>query len=218
MSSHEEHEETVRQATEDGGVASDDFEVIGKGSNSSPSDSTPSDSSPSERKDSDRLPPLWILPVLLGVFILAVNGAVLIQPRLRWMFRPIGYVSAVSFILAATSTFVGLFLIVYAIVLRRSERSKIPPGSGISHRPRQDWSYVKWVVVPLLLGLLAPLATVWVVEYNRGFGPTSPTQKPCIDLYQAAFNIYKDNPAFRMPPNDPDEARCGINKALLGAQ
>jgi len=40
--------------------------------------------------------------------------------------------------------------------------------------------YVRWVVVPLLLGLLALLATVWVVEYNRA----SRTPKPCIDLYQ----------------------------------
>ena len=159
MSGPEEHEEAVQQVTEDGGVASDDFEVIGKGS----------DSSPSERKDSDRLPPLWILPVLLGVFILAFNIAVFIQPSLRWMVRPTGYVSAVSFILAATSMFVGLFLIVYAIVLRRSERSKIPPGSRTHHRPRQDLWYVKWVVVPLLLGLLAPLATVWVVDYYGGF-------------------------------------------------
>jgi hypothetical protein len=128
MSGHEEHQEAVQQVTEDGGVAPDDFEGIGKGS----------DSSPSERKDSDRLPPLWILPVFLGVFILALNIAVFGLPKNRWMVTPSGYVGAVSFILAATSTFVGLFLIVYAIVLWRSERSNFPPGSRTHHSPRQD--------------------------------------------------------------------------------
>ncbi len=110
--------------------------------------------------------------------------------------------------LISISFFVGLFLIGYAILLRRSEQDqhegKTPDGS------RQTLTYIKWIVVPLLVALLAPILTVWGAQMIEPIAP-----KPCITLYQEAQNIKNDNPDFRMYGYDRDQLRCSINQSVL---
>ena len=198
------HAETSQQVPDDH-VGLGDIEAIGNG--------------PEEvalvSEGSARLQLLSLFPFLIGVFILALN--IFVVARLQWAFVSRSFQGNISFAMAATSAFIGLFLVVYAIVLRLFERNRteILPGSTTDDGPRQASWYVKWVVVPLLLGLLAAAATTWTVELNhRVYERTR--YKPCIELYQEAANIYKDNPGFRMPSLDGDEVRCGINKAVLG--
>ena len=38
--------------------------------------------------------------------------------------------------------------------------------------------------------------------------------KPCIEIYEKAAAIAKDNPRFRMLDTDRDEVRCKVNAAL----
>jgi hypothetical protein len=134
---------------------------------------------------------LFIFPILLGVFICALNILVAVRywPVFRW--------TAVFPTLITISLFVGLFLIVYAIVLWRFEPGQAP------------W-YAKWVIVPLLVALPASAATVWGARIVE---PTVPA-KPCIELYQEALNIHKDSPSFRMPSWELDQSRCHINDTL----
>jgi hypothetical protein len=158
---------------------------------------------------------LSILPILLGVFIFALN--IFVAFRLWPSLLKLQNTVAVTLI--ATSSFIGLFLIVYAIVLRRRrfewdrQKSKIQPGSMTNDESGEASWYVKWVVVPVLVALPAAAATVWATGIAYVVpGPVAP--KPCIELYQEALNIKKDYPKFIMPGKDPDERRCGINKVL----
>jgi hypothetical protein len=196
------HEETAQQVPDDH-VGLGDIEAIGNG--------------PEEvalvREGSARLQLLSLFPFLIGVFILALN--IFVVARLQGVFVAKNFQGNIAVTLAATSAFIGLFLVVYAIVLRLFERNgtEILPGSTTDDGARQASWYVKWVVVPLLLGLLAVAATISSVEVNRRIYNN---KQPCIELYQEATSIYKDNPKFRMPSGDSDEDRCGINKAVLG--
>jgi hypothetical protein len=193
------HEQPAQQVPDDH-VGLGDIEAIGNG--------------PEEvalvREGNARLQLLSILPILLGVSILALN--IFEVAKNPWPFIYTGFHGVFVFALVTISAFIGLFLIVYSIVLLCFERnrSKVLPGS-MNDDPRQASWYVKWVVVPLVLGLLASVATLKALEAN-----SEEPQKSCIALYQEAANIYKDNPRFRMPSGDIDEVRCGINKTVLG--
>lgn len=157
---------------------------------------------------------LAILPVLLGIFILGLNVFVAIWLwwstfRLNWtLVIKGGFPTLIFLSLIIISLFIGLFLILYAIVLRRDERTT---GESINkdesgHAP----SYVRWVIVPVLIALPAPAITVWASQMVQPIAP-----KPCIELYQTAVNIKKDEPSFEMWGWDPDELRCRINQNLL---
>jgi len=78
-------------------------------------------------------------------------------------------------------------------------------GSGVS------W-LLRWVVVPLLIALPAPVATV--VAAAMAQEPPPHQEQSCIELYQAALNIEKSSPNFRIPSNSPDQVRCNINSVL----
>lgn len=158
---------------------------------------------------------LFIFPLVLGVFICALN--ILIAARF-WQFV---WPSAVAVTLITTSTFIGLFLIVYGAVLRRfagsRQKSEIAPGSVTNHEPSKAPWYFKWAVaLPLLVALPAPAVTVWGAETAKPVAPRpqSVTQAPCIELYQDALNIKKDNPNFTMPSTAPEQVRCRINTIL----
>ncbi|MCH9735742.1 MAG: hypothetical protein K0U78_14525 [Actinomycetia bacterium] len=157
---------------------------------------------------------LPIIPIILGVSICALN--ILVTARLwktayrsnyGWVNR-VNLPTTIFLALISISFFVGLFLIGYAILLRRSEQDqhegKTPDGS------RQTLTYIKWIVVPLLVALLAPILTVWGAQMIEPIAP-----KPCITLYQEAQNIKNDNPDFRMYGYDRDQLRCSINQSVL---
>ena len=188
------HEETLQQLP-DGGADSDDIQDGAEAQGQSPVLSV----------DSDRPQLLWAFPALLGVFVLVLNIFVLTSPfnaSIKWIYRGTSWGGPAIWASVITSIFLGLFLIVYAFLLRHHEGNR----SG-------SW-YLRWVVVPILLALLAPLVTLWGINYNRELVTTPPLDKACVELYQAASSVLKDNPKFRMPPNDPDEQRCGINNAI----
>jgi NADH:ubiquinone oxidoreductase subunit 5 (subunit L)/multisubunit Na+/H+ antiporter MnhA subunit len=158
-----------------------------------------------------RLQLLSILPILLGVFILALN--IFEVALIPWPFVSKSFNGGVVIALVTISAFIGLFLIVYSMVLLRFERNR--SKESMTDDPRQASWYVKWVVVPLVLGLLASVATLKALERNSdAFDPIP--HKPCLALYQEAASIRKDNPRFWMPSGDSDEVRCGINKTVLG--
>lgn len=151
--------------------------------------------------------------MLLGLFILVLN--IWAAARL-WKLIPISKPqSAVPIVLIATSVFIGVFLIVYTIALRRAG----PYGNDAQVAPRsttagQASSFARWVIVPLLVALPAVLATLWGAEVAQADSQRPNAQKPCIELYQQAASILRDNPNFRMPPQDRDQKRCDINKTL----
>jgi hypothetical protein len=196
-------EETFQQVPGDH-VVSGDIEVFGDAPHESPAVSG----------GSERPRPLWIVPTLLGVSVLALNIHILASP-IHWIFTTAGWGGPIALIALITSVFLGVFLIVYAILLSGFERSQSPLGLKADVGPRQGSWYLRWVVVPLVLALLAPLVTVWAIDYNRDLSQGSRAPKPCIELYQAAANTYKDNPNFRMPAGDPDQRRCFINQILF---
>lgn len=162
---------------------------------------------------------LSALPILLGVFICALN--ILAAVRL-WLtvygsdftwFSRINLPNTVFLTLITISFFIGLFLIAYASILRRFERnrheSKIPQEPLANHEPGQVPSYVKWILVPLLVALPAPALTVWAAQMIEPIAPI-----PCIELYQEALEIKKDNPNFAMSGYDRDQFRCDINYVI----
>ena len=151
---------------------------------------------------------LPILPMLLGLSICALNIFVALRlwqstytGRYAW-FNGINLPTTVSFSVIAISFGIGLFLIAYAIVLQRSERH-------VAQEPAHVPTFVKWIVVPALVALPAPALTVWAAQMIEPMAPT-----PCIELYQAAVNIGKDAPDFKMPWTDRDQRRCNINAVL----
>ncbi len=65
------------------------------------------------------------------------------------------------------------------------------------------------------MGLVALSATIGGMELNRATTERqTPTPTPCVELYEKAQGIAKDNPRFKMPATDRDEKRCGINAAI----
>jgi hypothetical protein len=145
-----------------------------------------------------------VLPVLLGVLVLGLNLVLFMGQRGIFLAKDSGGTAATA--LLALSVFTGFLLLFYPFLLRRMEAD-----AGDSR-----W-FSRWVVVPLILGILAPMATIRAVE---NYYPTRITQgssvgEPCLELYQKAASIRAENPFFRMPDNDRDERRCKINETVL---
>ena len=153
---------------------------------------------------------LPILPILLGVFICGLNvfvGVLLWRSAYASTYsflQSLSLPTTVSLSVMSISFGVGLFLIAYAIVLRRTERT-----SGADEGPTHVPSYVRWIVVPALVALPAPALTVWAAQMIEPIAPT-----PCIDLYQKAVEISKDAPNFKVIWTDRDQRRCNINSLL----
>lgn len=156
----------------------------------------------------------------LGVSIWALN--ILVAARIwrnvydsnvTW-FNSINLPATIFLALVAISLFIGLLLIVYSILLRNFERprrtSEILHGSKVDDEASQVPSYAKWLVIPVLAAFAAGVVTVFAAQIIEPIAP-----RPCIELYQAAQNIKKDNPGFRMPWNDRDQFRCAINQTVL---
>ena len=157
---------------------------------------------------------LPIFPILLGVSICALNifaaariWRTVYNSNSTWFSR-LNLPTNTFLVLISTSFFIGLFLIIYTLILRHFERNlnkgAIPDTAG------QNPLYVKWLIVPLFIALLAPTLTVWATQMVEPIEP-----KPCIELYQEAQNIKNDNPNFKMVWTDRDERRCAINQAVL---
>lgn len=158
----------------------------------------------------DHRTPLWILPILIGAFLLVINTLLINPGPLRYAFPGTfgGWIGSVSVLLVTASVFTGVFLIVYAFVLRRTETS-----DGRGNDAPQAW-FVRWVVVPVVLGILAVLGTAWSLNNWQGAYESRPL-KSCLDAYEQAQSIRKANPVFRMPASDSQEQRCRVN-AVLG--
>ncbi len=135
---------------------------------------------------------LSVLSIALGVLILVPN--VLIAQHFWPNFRG----SAVALTLMSASLLIGVLVIIY--------------GAVLWHR---NWS-IKWaIILPIIAFLLAPGITVWSAQIARPVRSVEPiVQLPCIDLYQRALEIKKDNPGFVMSTKDPDQRRCDINSVL----
>jgi hypothetical protein len=149
-----------------------------------------------------RRSPLAVLPLLLGVIFLLAN--LLVFSRVPTAFTTKSVVASMSIVLLLVSVALCLALIVYGFAAGRGEEA----GEG---RGR----HLRTIGVPLLLALLAPLFTLWALQVNkttteRGASST----KPCIEVYEKAAAIAKDNPRFRMLDTDRDEVRCKVNAAL----
>ncbi len=154
----------------------------------------------------ERRSPFGVLPWLLGVIFLLVN--LVIMFRLPSVFFAGGLAknvsSTISLLLLLASIVTCLVLIVYGVAARRDD----VPGEA---RGR----YLRTVGVPLLLGLLAPLFTIWSLQVNKSANERSvQLAKPCIEVYEKAAAIAKDNPRFRMLATDRDEVRCAVNAAI----
>jgi hypothetical protein len=152
-----------------------------------------------------RRDPWSVLPILLGVLFLLANV---------WIFRqvPLAFTSknkdgAIALMMILASVVICLALIVYGIAARRDD-----DDGSLDQRTR----FRRSVVVPLLLGVLAPVLTVWGLNNYRAADQVylRTTGKPCLEIYATAANVAKDNPRFRMPASDPDEVRCAVNAAI----
>jgi hypothetical protein len=147
--------------------------------------------------------PFAALPILLGVLFLLAN--LLIFARVPTVFTVKNVSGTISLLLILVSVIISLALIIFGFAARHGEEA----GEG---RGR----HLRTIGVPLLLALLAPLFTLWALQVNkttteRGASST----KPCIEVYEKAAAIAKDNPRFRMLDTDRDEVRCKVN-AVLG--
>jgi len=162
---------------------------------------------------------LPILPIFLGILVCGLNIFAMVWLwnfvyQSKWLLLTSVKLPTTIFLsLIALSFSIGVFLIVYAIVLRRTERnvqaSQIPPRSTPNQQTAHVPTYVRWILVPALIALPAPALTVWASQMVEPIAP-----KPCIELYQEALNISKEAPNFRMPWTDRDQLRCNINSVL----
>ncbi len=158
----------------------------------------------SENAPRVRRSPLAVLPILLGAIFLLAN--VVIVWRVPGAFTPKNTVASMAILLVLISVALCLALIVYGLAVRRGDSEEIGEGRG---------RHLRAVGVPLLLALLAPLFTVWALQLNKTTGERGvPSTKPCIEVYEKAAAIAKDNPRFRMLDTDRDEVRCRVNAAL----
>lgn len=177
---------------------------------------TATDTEPSREitsaRESTQLRLISALPMLLGVSVLAVNLLVIIR-LWRSIIRLPG---VVALALTVTSLLAGLFLIVYGLTLRRldSTGKTISAESRASSGLNATGTYARWIGIPMLVALSASAATVWAAEIAKPKLPDPADMKPCIELYQQALAIHKENPQFRMPAGDRDNARCTINYVL----
>ncbi len=194
-----------------GGVANhgvaDDGGVVETGGNTVTSETSSSDAGAAGEGRRRLL--LALLPLALGVFVCATN--VLIAVRYYQYFLS-KWLHALFLTLLVTSFLLGLFLIVYALVLQRQDSQASPTaGAETDAGP----SYLRWAVVPLLVALLAFGATAWAAATSEPAQAGPAVQKPCLELYQEALAIKKDRPNFRVPGADPDQRRCSINQVVL---
>jgi hypothetical protein len=158
----------------------------------------------SEEAQRVRRNPLAALPLLLGVIFLLAN--VLVVSRVPGAFTAKNVNGAVSLMLLLVSVALSLAVIVHGLAARRSDSEEIGEGRD---RP------LRTVGVPLLLALLAPLFTLWGLQVSKSVGErNAQSTKPCIEVYEKAAAIAKDNPRFRMLDTDRDEVRCKVNAAL----
>lgn len=148
--------------------------------------------------------PLSVLALLAGVVFLVAD--VFVITRFPTWFFAKTVPATISLLLMLASLVACLALIVHSLAMRRADRD----FSGDAHRG----GYARSVGVPLLLALLAPLLTVWSLNVSKSVADRA-VVKPCIEVYQQAAGVAKDNPKFRMPAKDRDEVRCTVN-AVLG--
>ena len=159
---------------------------------------------------------LSIFPIVLGVFVCALS--IWIAVRLGSSVISAKVSGAFGAALLATSLLIGIFLILYTVVLRRAESADVArstesgEATGKSGRVLR---YLKWVVVPLLLGLTGAGLTVWAAADAQPSAASPDAPKSCFQLYQDAMAMHKQNPKFRLPARDRDEVRCAINKTVL---
>jgi hypothetical protein len=158
-----------------------------------------------EKAPGVRRSPLAALPLLLGVIFLLVN--LLIFLRVPTVFTTQNVNGAISLMLLLVSVALSLAAIVHGLAARRRDSEEFGEGRG---------RHLRTVGVPLLLALLAPLFTLWGLQVNKSVGErNAQSTTPCIEVYEKAASIAKDNPRFRMPTTDPYEVRCTVN-AVLG--
>jgi len=151
-----------------------------------------------------RRSPLAVLPLLLGVIFLLAN--LLMFQRVPTVFTAKNINGAMSLMLLLVSVALSLALIVYGLAGRRGDTGEIGEGRG---------RHLRTVGVPLLLALLAPLFTLWGLQVNKTVGERgAQATKPCIEVYEKAAAIARDNPRFRMLDTDRDEVRCKVNAAI----
>ena len=147
--------------------------------------------------------PFAALPILLGVLFLLAN--LLIFARVPTVFTGKNVSGTISLLLILVSVIISLALIIFGFAARHGEEA----GEG---RGR----HLRTIGVPLLLALLAPLFTLWALQVNKTSGERfTQSNKPCIEVYEKAAALAKDNPRFRMLDTDRDEVRCKVN-AVLG--
>ncbi len=149
-----------------------------------------------------RRSPLSALALLAGVVFLIAD--IFVVARFPTWFFAKSVPATISLLLMLASLLAGLALIFYAVAQRRADREYAGGAGG----------YARAAGVPLLLALLAPLLAVWSLNVNKAANDRA-VPKPCIDVYQQASAVAKDNPKFRMPAKDRDEVRCSVN-AVLG--
>jgi hypothetical protein len=148
--------------------------------------------------------PFAVLPLLLGVLFLLAN--VVIFLRVPTVFTVKNVNGSISLLLILASLVTCLVLIIYGLAARRTHAAGAADGRS---------SFLRSVGVPLVLGLLAPLLTLWSLQVNKTASErANQSLRPCIEVYEKAQSIAKDNPRFRMPATDRDEVRCTVNTVL----
>ena len=161
---------------------------------------------------------VFTFPILLGLFVVGVNLLVIIRLWRTVYFSSFGLLFRANLpntacITAITISLVtGLALIGYAIALRQLEGygQESESAQDISqHQEPRRASYAKWMIVPVLVAMPALALAVWAAVIVQPI-----TAKPCIEFYQEALKIKKENPNFQMIWNDRDQLRCSINQVL----
>jgi hypothetical protein len=154
------------------------------------------------RESRERRSPFALLPLLLGLLLLLANLSIFIQvPR---VFTQKNVPGAISLLLISVSVVICVLLIAFGIFAQRLY--------DVEGRSRS----LRAVGVPLVLGLLAPLFTLWGLQNNKLTTDRNDSiyVRPCVEIYEKAAGILRDNPNFRLPATNPDEARCSVNAAL----
>jgi hypothetical protein len=147
----------------------------------------------------------WVLPAILGVVLLAMSIYYPTRPSLIWAFNPAGDNLTVSsnIVFVTASVLTGLLLLIYAIRLRR--------WNSVSPESRNSAATFAIPVALWFAGMFA-LAIPFILTASA-FKPANPS---CVELYADMVAVAQQSPGFRLSPSDPDEARCGINKAIFG--
>jgi hypothetical protein len=121
-----------------------------------------------------------------------------------WAYRPVNWFGTANFILLATGILTGLLLILVPISLRRT------------HHFRENPRMAATLVFPLVLWTVGMSAVTFTFMRTDSKYP-DPLVKPCLELYADAVAVASKNPSFRLSSEDPDEKRCGVNRAVFGA-